>query len=56
MRRSAALAASITRVAGLAGACSDSTVPDSKRQYLSSQVFRAERIPSLYAAERTAAP
>jgi len=39
MRRSAALAASITLVAGLSGACNDSTGPDTIRQYFSSQVL-----------------
>ncbi len=38
MRRSAALVASITLVAGIAGACSDSTGPETDRQYFSSQV------------------
>jgi hypothetical protein len=38
MRRSAALVASITLVAGLSGACSDSTGPETDRQYFSSQV------------------
>jgi len=37
MRRSAALAASITLVAALSGACDDSTGPDTDRQYLGSQ-------------------
>ncbi len=38
MRRTAALAAGITVLAGLAGACSDSTGPDTSRQYFDSQV------------------
>jgi len=38
MRRSTALVASITLVAGLAGACSDSTGPDTSQQYFGSQV------------------
>ena len=38
MRKSAALAAGIALVAGLAGACGDSTGPDTSQQYLGSQV------------------
>ena len=38
MRKSAALAASITLLAGLTGACDDSTGPDTHREYFGSQV------------------